>query len=375
MYTVDFKRAWHGVFVLFFIMGCPAVFAASVTSALRFPILPKVHLLPISPHGGSNYLWYALGADCDREPYGIVPNYNDPAVRAQVRAQLADMFAAGMSRLSLGLFFAHGVSDGTAIDSNDPVQVAQAAQNVSDLLADVKAAGFRQILFRFFPIAAINPSDPNYDPSLVSEHFRLIAAIRPSLVDSGLNYLIDLSIESAPRDSNLPIISNPWKYPAHTQWSQGVRALWQSYFAAYGSADTIGFSFLTDDDPDKLRARVRHMRYVYEGHYPAIFAVDIYGDATANEADKFESFDSAMRKEDASNAMGWRDAPVIIAETFYDDPIAAENLQRAIVQTGRYVAYLTQWPIDRGASAGTGLCADGSVAPPFTWQVFGAYGF
>jgi hypothetical protein len=377
MYTIGCKRAWHMLFVLFLVAGWSVAFAASVTRVpQRFPLLPKVRLSPVRAHGGSNYLWYALGTDCEREPYGIVPNYNDPAVRAQVRTQLADMFAAGMSHLSLGMYFAHGTSSGTAIDSSDPAQVAQAAQNVSDLLADVKAAGFGQVLFRFFPVGAIDPSDPSYDPTLVSEHFQLITAIRPSLVDSGLSYLLDLSVEGAPRDSDLPLIPDPWKYPANSNWSHGVRALWQAYFAAYGSADTIGFSFLTDDDPDKLHARVRHMRYVYEGNYPAVFAVDIYGDASANETAKFVSFDTAMREEDASGALGWLNAPVIIAETFYDDPIAAEDLQTAIRQTGRFVPFLTQWPLDRGANAATGgLCADVNVAPPFTWQVFGAYGF
>jgi hypothetical protein len=99
---------------------------------------------------------------------------------------------------------------------------------VQALLADVRVAGFRQVLFRFFPVGAINPSDPNYDTSLVGEHFNLIDAIHPSLAGARLSYLIDLSIESAPRDSNLPLIPNPWKYPANTDWSRGVRSLWQS---------------------------------------------------------------------------------------------------------------------------------------------------
>jgi hypothetical protein len=106
-------------------------------------------------------------------------------------------------------------------------------------MADVKAAGFSQVLFRFFPQGAISPPDPNYDYSLVNEHFNLIQAVRPALVKSGVPYLIDLSVEAAPRDSELPLVSNPWKYPDKPNWSMGVRALWQNYFKTYGSADTI----------------------------------------------------------------------------------------------------------------------------------------
>jgi hypothetical protein len=125
-----------------------------------------------------------------------------------------------------------------------------------------------------------------------------------------------------------------------------------------------------------MRARVRHMRYVYEGNYPKVFAIDVYGDATVDEAGKFVAFDTAMRKEDPSNTLGWRDAALIVAETFYDDPLAAENLRTAIDQTGRNLAFLTQWPLDRGANAPAGGdCSAVNVAPPAAWDVFGAYGF
>jgi len=366
------------------LLACSA-FAATVPP--RLPIVPR-DTPPTRPfpytgplRGGSNFLWYTLGPSCDREPYGIVPNYHHAEVRAQVRAQLAAMFASGQARLSLGVYFAHGVATGTAIDSSDPAAVAQAAQNVANLLADVKDAGFHQVLFRFFPVGVIYPPNDNFDPSLVGEYWNFIQAIRPAVAGAGLAYLIDLGVEELPRDSDLPIIPDPWKYPRNTDWSRAVRALWQNYYAAFGSADTIGFSSLTDDDADVMRSRVRHMRYVYDigggnPRYPATFAIDVYGDANANEAVKFTQFDQALRQEDSSGALGWRDAPVIVAETYYDDPVAAENLRMAMNSTGRKVPFLTQWPLDRGSGAQTGgNCDATNVLPPFTWGVYGHYGF
>ena len=69
-------------------------------------------------------------------------------------------------------------------------------------------------------------------------------------------------------------------------------------------------------------------------------------------------------------------APVIVAETYYDDPVAAENIRSAMAGTGRRVPFLTQWPLDRGSGAPTGGNCDGTnVLPPFTWDVYGHYGF
>ncbi|HEX7917731.1 hypothetical protein [Rudaea sp.] len=366
------------------LLACSA-FAAAVPP--RLPIVPR-DMPPTRPfpyagplRGGSNFLWYTLGPSCDREPYGIVPNYHHAEVRAQVRAQLAAMFASGQARLSLGVYFAHGVATGTAIDSSDPAAVAQAAQNTANLLADVRDAGFHQVLFRFFPVGVIYPPNDNFDPSLVGEYWNFIQAIRPAVTGAGLAYLIDLGVEMLPRDSDLPFIPDPWKYPNNTDWSHAVRTLWQNYYAAYGSTDTIGFSSLTDDAADTMLSRVRHMRYVYDigggnPRYPAIFAIDVYGDAAANETVKFTQFDQALRQEDSSGALGWRDAPVIVAEMYYDDPVAAENLQAAMKATKRRVPFLTQWPLDRGASAPTGgNCDATNVLPPFTWSVYGHYGF
>lgn len=343
------------------------------------PPRPPAHAGPL--RGGSNYLWYTLGAGCEREPYGVVPNYDRAEVRALAQAQLAAMFAAGQARLSVGVYFAHGVPTGTAIDSNDPADVALAVRNVANLLADVKAAGFRSVLFRFFPVGVIYPPNSNFDPALVGEYWNFVQAIRPAVASSQLAYLIDLGVEAAPRDSELPLVPDPWKYPDNANWSRAVRSLWQSYYAAYGSADTIGFSSLTDDDAGDMRSRVRHMRYVYDigggnPRYPAVFAIDVYGDAAANEAVKFTQYDQAMRREDPGGTLGWRDAPVIVAEAYYDDPVAAANLQSAMKSTGRRVPFLTQWPLDRGGGAQTGgNCDATNVLPPFTWSVYGHYGF
>lgn len=339
--------------------------------------------------GGANYLWFGDDGQCrddSRDAYGLLKRYHETdaqlgPVRDVARQQLATMRARGMRRLSLGIYFMHQpAAGGTLIDSSDPAAVAQAASNLGLLLEDVKAAGFLSVLFRFFPTNNINPSQPEFPGASsadhgprVDEYWRLVQAVRPVLVSSGINYRIDLMVEGAPRDSNNTLYpeSQRYKYPANTAWSRAVRTLWQRYVAAWGRADTVGFSFLADQDNNRLRSRVRHMRYVYESVYPQVFAMDFYAGSQWDEYDKFLKMDEHMREQNPSGA-SWDSAGWIIAEAYYEDPLSADALARAIRQTGRTVFYLTQWPLDRA-----NLCQSphANVEPPYEWVVWPGYGF
>ncbi len=339
--------------------------------------------------GGGNYLWFADRGECSvasRDAYGLLKRYHEVdarfgPVRALARRQLAAMYKGGMRRLSLGVYFMHEApASGTLVDSTDPAQVARVVQNLALLLQDVRAAGFEDVLFRFFPTNNINPSQPEFPhrdsaqfQQRVDEYWNLVQQMRPVLVASRLAYRIDLMVEGAPRDSNNVVIpeGERYKYPANIGWSRAVRTLWQRYRSMFGTSDTIGFSFLVDADRNRLRSRVRHMRYVYEGVYPDVFAMDFYAGVEWDERDKFRAMDALMREQNPAGA-SWHEASWIIAEAYYEDPLAAEALSGAIRETGRRVLYLTQWPLDRA-----GTCPDDhvNVAPPQRWRIWQAYGF
>lgn len=341
--------------------------------------------------GGTNYLWFGDDGQCtqnSRDAYGLLKRYHevDPqlgSVREVARQQLAQMRAGGMRRLSLGVYFMHqpAPGGGTLIDSSNASEVAQVASNLSMLLADVKAAGFSGVLFRFFPTNNMNPSQPEFPQSgaafnaHVDEYWNLVQALRPALAASGVQYRIDLMVEGAPRDRNPTLVpeGDRYKYPANETWSRAVRTLWQRYVAAHGRSDTVGFSFLVDQDNNRVRSRVRHMRYVYEGNYPQVFAFDFYAgtDPSWDEYEKFTKMDEHMRGQNPAGA-NWANAGWIIAEAYYEDPLAAQALADAIRDTGRTVFYLTQWPLDRAASCQQ---AHVNVPPPYDWRVWPAYGF
>src|SRR5712692_8836270 len=46
--------------------------------------------LPLAALGGSNYAWYHLGSPCDREPFGVVYNYD--TAKVTIDAQLQEMY-------------------------------------------------------------------------------------------------------------------------------------------------------------------------------------------------------------------------------------------------------------------------------------------
>ena len=89
--------------------------------------------------GGSNYAWYYLGSPCNREPYGVVYNYN--TATATIDAQLQQMYANGQRRLRIPIYHARGVNTGTVMDSTGGTLAPQFMTNLTNLLAAVKSAG------------------------------------------------------------------------------------------------------------------------------------------------------------------------------------------------------------------------------------------
>ena len=327
--------------------------------------------------GGANYLWYDLGTGCDREPYGLIPNYDQPGWRSQAQQQLAAMHSSGMRTLSIGVIFIDGDTTGTLIDAEDPAQVSQAAQNLHTLLLDIQAAGFERVLFRFFPQGSMSPpGDVNgtFDPATLDLYENMIAAMRGPLADGPLPYLIDLGVEGAPGDTYSGTCSwhRPvWQCPAHKKWSNAARDLWRWYNTTFSNpGDSIGFSFIATTS--HARNRVRHMPYVYEGNYPSHLAIDLYGDAGDSHGAADQFIYLAGLVDGYSADYGFSVSSLIISETWYNDPWAAASLSSAIAATGQPVSYLTEWPLERGGTcASTGV----NVLPPYEFDIYHWYGF
>lgn len=331
--------------------------------------------------GGSNYHWYHLGPNCDREPYGILANYHQNGVRAIVLDQLIQMRARGQKRIATGVIFLRapvlgdGSYGGTLLDSTGGNLRPQYRQNLSQFLADIRDAGFTELLFRYFPQG---PNWPTYwsqfSEDLYQENWNLIFNLEPLLQQSGLDYRTDLGVEGMPRARIIDVPGYPIirpNEPANNAHSAYARRLWREYVSVFGHQRSIGFSFVSDTDRVRTEARVRHMPYIYTGTdtagvFPTALGMDIYGTASVNEATIFRRHDEHMRA-----ISGLADTPWIIAESYYDDANAADHFIAAMNQTGRPVLYFTQWPYRRGDACGGGV----NVAPPEHFDEYRRRGF
>ena len=343
--------------------------------------------------GGSNLLWHHVDAvDPDaadpllacidaRDPYGILANYHRGNTRVRVLRILGDMRSAGQQVVSTGIVHLRapaptsgGTWGGTLLDSTGGNLHPQIRRNLERFLADIRGYGFREILFRYFPQGDNTPTEWNsFSESHFQENLSLIRNTRALVVASGLDYRIDLMVEGMPRawyqslpGGNYFIDDNR---PHRAPWSEYARRLWREYVAEFGHQDTVGFSFVSDADPVRTRARVRHLGYVYQladgsRLYPPTFAVDIYGGAGTSEQVIFERHHTAMA-EIGRGQESW-----IVAESYFDDPVVAEGLKAAMENTGRRVEYFTQWPFDRSVDD----CGV-NVAAPISYESYLRQGF
>jgi len=297
--------------------------------------------------GGSDYGWYYLASPCNREPYGVVYNYN--TATATINSQLQQMYSNGQRRLRIPIYFARGINSGTIMDSTGGNLAPQFQANLANLLAAVKAAGFVEIEVSFHPQSNNNPIGwTTFSSDYFQEDWSLIQNLHPIIAGAGIPYHLDLLNEGIP----------PPGYTALLQYDQ---MLWNDYVTAFGRNDTMGFSIIAD------AAHVGQVSAVYGASAygnagpPPLFDVHIYDETGASFATAYSGLTS----------QGYQGIPWIIGEAFYNDAAEAAALRQEVNSTGQTVLYLTQWPVtsDRNCSP------DVNVAPPADFSNYAAQGF
>ncbi|HEX4008057.1 MAG TPA: hypothetical protein VHX60_17925 [Acidobacteriaceae bacterium] len=312
----------------------------------------STHTTPPPPAalGGSNYGWYQLDSPCVREPYGVVYNYD--TATATIDAQLQQMYANGQRRLRIPIYFARGIDSGTIMDSTGGNLSARFRANLTNLLAAVKAAGFVEIEVSFNPQGnnqAINWT--TFSSDYFQENWSLIQNLRPLIAAAGIPYHLDLLNEGIP-----PLAAGG--YAALLQYDQ---MLWNDYVAAYGSADTLGFSIIADAvHANSVSAVYGASSYGNHGA-PPLFDVHIYD----------ETGSAFVTAYNALTAQGYTGVDWIIGEAYYNDAAEAATLRQQITATGQSVLYLIQWPLTSGQSCSP----DVNIAPPVNFQNYQAKGF
>lgn len=362
------SRILRGAWLAFAALASPVCAQAIFASGFE---LAKPGLI-----GGSNFHWYALGPDCEREPYGVVANYHEFGVRDLVREQLIEMRVAGQERIALGLYHLtpavptlDGRVTGTVLDSSGGALRPQYLQNLADLLLDVRQAGFKNFLFRYFPQG---PNDAKQwdavDSARLEDNWGVIRSIEPLLRASGMDHGTDLLVEGMPRARVIAgqILGNE---PNREGWSKYAREIWRRYVGEFGRQRTVGFSFVSDTDDERIDARVEHKDYVYSVDgtlvLPVALAIDLYGTPERDEGWIFGRY----RKHLVDEGLGA--LPWVVAEAYYDDAGAAHAVAQAMTASGHSILYLTQWPLRRDRACNPEV----NVAPPLEYGNWARLGF
>jgi hypothetical protein len=306
------------------------------------PPAPTPALPAAAAAGGSNYDFYYLNG-CYREPYDVINGF--AKAPDLIRYQLGQMRAAGQGRLTIGVFHHHGAESGAVMDSSGGTLSQPDVKNLSDLLAAVRAAGFAEVTVAMNPLYPSNPGDwDGWQQSLYEENWQLVQKIHDTVKAAGLPYRMDLGNELTPSTGQSLVV----RYD---------QQLWRDYTAKYGPADSVGFS-VNSNDP----GQIPNVGKVYGDTPPPVFDIHVYGD----EYNQFVGDDQQLRRQ------GYRTQPIIIGESYYNDPAAADGFARGSKDTGRQILYLTQWPKTR---ANAPQCDQVDVAPPLDYSAYRAAGF
>lgn len=295
--------------------------------------------------GGSNYAWYQLGPNCDRGPYGVIPNYHTAA--AEIDRQLEAMYRNGQRRLRIPIYHGRGLTGGTNMESQGGNLTPRCRDNFRRLLAAIHRIGFSEIIVGFFPQGWNQPARwTSFQPDIYEENWQLIANLRPLIVAAHVRYYIDLANEASP-NARQPVVL------------EYCQRLWNRYAATFGTRDTVGFSIIPGPGQLQLVSAIYGDSPFGNHGRPRVLDLHFYKDAGA----QFESARAILR------GAGYRQ-PWILGESYYDDSVEASALRQAIRTTHQKVLFLLQWPLASGAT-----CRDVSLAPPLDFSDYMAQGF
>lgn len=292
----------------------------------------------VFPEGaGSNMVFHTLGK------YAQDPSpANWPEVKVtlihyhtyqnEIRTRLKEMRANGQNKIALVLWY---IEDGVKCQTMNhvicpqngkiPVQVER---NIHDILQDIAATGFDTAVLRLAAQGGADPLSETYNSTRAQDSWKLFENLydlaEASVQGTKLRVLYDLGLET---------MGHP--YSMRPGALAFLNLMWNNYARKYPAAKTVGFSF---NHAHGDAARKSFEIYSKSGVWPAYVAVDIY-----ENPEKFlKSFAKGLK------AVGHRNHPVIIMETFRNDSDMANAFRKYKNKYDLNLRFAMQWPLTRG---------------------------
>jgi hypothetical protein len=284
--------------------------------------------------GGSNYVLYSAGEykTTQTDDVWFRPGVLKPVIGLYhqqpelVRQQLRDMYARGQRKIALFLWYVESIPAGTGtdgvhghvVDASAGALLPQHKQNLQNLIRDIENTGFTGMQFRF---AAQSPCSPGegYQKcwNFLESTVRLVVATATKL-----DVIFDLDNEAGGSKADHVV-----------SYSDGF---WRDFHAKglASIAKTYGFSVAAA--PGRLTKMVQ--RFGSVGNRPSVYAITLY-----------DNIGERMREISQELAsLGESGKPIIVQETYYNDPQVAADLRTYAKQFGVNIQYVMQWPLTRG---------------------------
>ncbi|MEM6733236.1 MAG: hypothetical protein AAF658_16880, partial [Myxococcota bacterium] len=289
--------------------------------------------------GGSNYVMIDIGR-YETEPTNEVwftPGELQPTIAtyhrnvARVREHLRAMIKSGQEQIALvawygEIFSRHGIQYGHVIDASDGM-VPQHRQNLVDLVDAIAEAGYGALTVRFATQGVLSPKDwERWEPDLYEkswvfiEEAKRVASERARI--HGIAIQFDLALERGGIETG--------------ETRRFTRELIQDYMEVFGhDGENAGASLAFNRG--RLERYIDDVRAI--GFDPPAYHLDIYKDVYAALRDAH----AAMRNRGAEQH------PIVIQETYSNDPAAARDIAKSRLHFGLNIQSVFQWPLERAS--------------------------
>lgn len=366
---------------------------------------------PVIAKGGTIFAWYQHSWEDGWDPYdheiynrfGLIKNYHFSNVRSITKENLALAYNEGQRRIGLDFFYGR---TGRFLNADEEMYIntrakkdnsnsiyyidPQYIQNLKNLLADVKAQGFEEVLFNTLPDACNKPKNwanwyksckkdimytfngaaikpANYDSSdsepvwqqtpLWEENWQVLKELTLVLENSQIDYTIDLGNEDIPiadmkslgcsqTDEKLLdqcLSSHQEEFDLLQARAEGfLNKIWTKYINYFGKLKTNGFSVISNT-LWQAEQRSATMNKIYGTEFPSKLNLHIYADSYQEVENVFNHY---------VNMVEFAGVPVIIGEAYYNDSRSAEYFSNALLSTGINLDYIIQWPKARKDDGG-----------------------
>jgi hypothetical protein len=303
-----------------------------VAGALLFGILNSAigSAATIESWGGSDYV--TLDTDplklSDPSTWRDSSAFHTPICQyagreAAVERDFRQMRVAGQRKIGLLIWFTRTVNGedcrGFIVNSAAGRLPDHVMANLKYLVATAGKVGFDEIQVRFGPLGTNLPADwiewrePTYQ-----ENWGVVRnTVKALLGGVGPRLIFDLGAEGVARG----------------QSDTYVRRLWADYTRVFPPSTSYGFSVAMA--PGRVTRLLDDMKV--SGPMPTQIAIDVYrnaGPALATAAREMRAFGL--------------DLPILIQETFYDDPLTYADLLASARSNGVHIRAVMQWPVRRG---------------------------